>query len=321
MLFYPNRPVFGIIKLMQKFKKALVYEFEGSADLTELVKPFAEKVITKHANDDYKDLLTQENFKDVDCFITDIFDNFKNELFDLKTLKYVGTNFTDLAMFDVEFLEKNGVTVKNIKGQATEPVAEFMLSVLLNIIRKTDKALEYAKNGGHGFSDFKGTEIGSKNVAVYGLGGIGGRFADICHYFGASVSYTSRTTRSDYTQKELNELTEDVDVLVVTVPLTDETRGTITKEILEKLNEEAVILCPTRLDVLNTPELVQYLKENPKSTFWMDGNHGDAWEAHHKELLELDNFLVTPGNGFFTKENRPRAHNLTKTNIESYLSS
>lgn len=304
---------------MARFKKALVYEFEGSTDLSELVHPFADVVVTKHAEDDYQNLLTQQDFKEVDCFVTDIFDHFKNELFGLDTLKYIGANFTDLSMFDVAFLEKNGVVVKNIKGQATESVAQLMLSILLNVLRKTNKALEFAKEGGHGFGDFKGTEIGSQNVAVYGLGSIGKRFADICHYFGSSIRYTSHTKEGDYTQKELSHLTEDADVLAITVPLTDETKGTITKAILDKLNEEAAVLCPARLDIVHVPDLIAFLKERPGSTFWVDGNHGEAWDAYHQGLLKLDNFLVTPGNAFFTKENRPRAYERTKQNMQRFL--
>ena len=109
-------------------------------------------------------------------------------------------------------------------------------------------------------------------------------------------------------------------MLVITVPLTNETKGSITKKLLNKLNKNAVILCPTRLDVLEMEDLLFYLKTNTDSTFWMDGNHGDAWDNYHKELLKLDNFLVTPGNGFFTHENSPRALELTKNNVKKFLS-
>lgn len=304
---------------MEKFTKTLVYEFEGSKALKEIAADFSEEVIYKTAPDDYKDLLTKGDFEGVECFLTDVFDNFNNELFDFSNLKYIGTNFTDLAMFDVDFLKSKGVEVRNIKGQATEPVAQFMLSVLLNVNRKTNKALEYAKKGGHGFGDFKGTEIGSKDIAVYGLGSIGKRFADIMRFFGATVVHNSNSEKDGYKLVPLNELTADKNILVITVPLTDETKASITANHLEKINEGALILCPTRLDVINTPDLITFLKDNPQSSFWMDGNHGDAWNEYHEELLKLDNFLVTPGNGFFTEENRPRALELTKGNMINYL--
>jgi len=304
---------------MKKFTKTLVYEFEGSNDLTKLAEEFSNKVTTKTASDDYKDLLTKKDFSGVECFLTDVFDNFNNELFDLNDLEYIGTNFTDLAMFDVAFLEKNGVSVKNINGQATEPVSQFMLSILLNIMRKTAESLAYAKQGGHGFSNFKGTELGSKHVAVYGLGSIGKRFADTCANFGATITHASRSDKDGYERKELNKLINKADVLVITVPLTENTKGSITGELLSKINNDAIILCPTRLDVLDVSALIDYLKSNPQSTFWMDGNHGDAWDKYHAELLKLENFLVTPGNGFFTEENRPRALELTRGNINQFL--
>lgn len=304
---------------MKNFSKTLVYEFEGSTALKEMATEFSDEVIYKAAPDDYKDLLTKEDFKGVGCFITDVFDNFNNNLFDLEHLKYVGTNFTDLAMFDVAFLKENGVAVQNIKGQATEPVSQFMLSILLNTIRKTSNSLKYAKDGGHGFSNFKGIELGSRNIGVYGLGSIGKRFAEICSYFGSEIKHCSQTEKDGFNKVSLNELAIDTDVLVITVPLTEETKSSIKKENLEKLNDEAIILCPTRLDVLNTSDLIEYLKSRPETTFWMDGNHGDAWDEYHDELLKLDNFLVTPGNGFFTEENRPRALKLTKANVQEYL--
>jgi len=304
---------------MKKFKKTLVYEFEGSTALKDIATEFSDEVIHKTAPDDYKDLLKPEDFVNVECFLTDVFDNFKNDLFDLDSLKYVGANFSDLAMFDVDFLQSKGVEVKNIKGQATEPVVQFMLSVLLNVSRKTTESLKFAKDGGHGFSDFKGTELGSHTVGVYGLGSIGKRFAEIMQYFGSEIKHTSQTEKDGFTKVSLDQLANNSDVLVVTVPLTEKIKASITTDVLAKLNKNAVILCPTRLDVINVPDLISYLKDNQKSTFWMDGNHGDAWNEYHEELLKLDNFLVTPGNGFFTEENRPRALELTKNNLINYL--
>jgi len=304
---------------MKKFKKALVYEFEGSDDLTKMAQVHAEEVTTITAADDYQNVLTAEHLKGVDFFLAGVFDDFKNEYYDLDTLRYIAIDWTDMSMFDLDFLAANNIQIDNVNGHATTGVSELMFNMLLNLVRHTPEAMVYAKADGESFAGFKGTELGSKTVAIYGLGSIGQRFAEICEFFGSDIRYNSQSDKDvAHTNTEFAELTQGTDVLAVTTAVTPETRSSLGKNWLGRLSEDAVILSPGTFEVFNIPELFDFLTERQDVKFWSDVNQSEEWKACKEKFLALDNVYVTPHTGFFTKENRARALALTKANIENY---
>ena len=117
---------------MKKFKKALVYEFAGSNALTKMAEQYAEEVTTITATDDYQNVLVAEHLKGVDFFLVGVFDDFKNEYYDLETLKYICLDWTSMPKLDLDFLTEHDITIANISGQATTGVSELMLNILLN---------------------------------------------------------------------------------------------------------------------------------------------------------------------------------------------
>jgi len=304
---------------MKKFKKALVYEFEGSDDLTKIAQEYSEEVVTITATDDYQNVLTADNLTGVDFFLVGVFDIFKNEYYDLETLKYIAIDWTGMSMIDLDFLADNNIQIDNINGQASAGVSELMLNMLLNLIRHTPEALAYAKAGGESFAGFKGREIGSKTIGIYGLGSIGSRFAEICNFFGASVRYTTQSEKNvPYQKVELTNLSNGADVFVVSTAVTPETRDTIGVEILKDLNKEGVILCPGTFEVFKINELYDFLLKRTDVKFWSDVNQSPEWKECKEKFLALPNFYVTPHCGFFTNENRARALELTEMNIKNF---
>ncbi len=305
---------------MKPFKKALVYEFEGSDDLTTMAQQYAEEVTTITATDDYQNVLTADHLKGVDFFLVGVFDDFKNEYYDLDTLKYIAIDWTGMSMIDLEFLKENNITIDNINGQATDGVSELMLNMLLNLIRQTPEAMTYAKEGGESFAGFKGSEIASKNVGIFGLGSIGTRFAEICSFFGASIKYASQNEKDvEYQSVPVAELTTDTDVLAITSAITLETRDSFGKDYLVNLNQDGVILIPGTFEVLKINELYDFLVERVDVKCWSDVNQSEEWKECKEKFLALPNFYVTPHTGFFTKENRGRALKLTKANIDNFV--
>jgi lactate dehydrogenase-like 2-hydroxyacid dehydrogenase len=304
---------------MKKFKKALVYEFEGSDDLTKMAQEYAEEVTTVTATDDYQNVITVDHLKGVDFFLGGVFDDFKNEYYDLDTLKYIAIDWTGMSMIDLDFLAANNIQIDNVNGHATAGVSELMLNMLLNLIRHTPQAMVYAKADGESFAGYKGTELGSKTVSIYGLGSIGQRFAEICEFFGSDIRYNSQSDKKViYKNIGFDELVKGADVLAVTTAVTPKTRNSLGKDWLSGLSQDAVILSPGTFEVFNIPELYDFLIARPDVKFWSDVNQSKEWKECKEKFLALDNVYVTPHTGFFTKENRARALALTKANIDNY---
>ncbi len=305
---------------MKPFKKALIYEFEGDTGLSEMAKEYAEEATIITASDDYQNVITAAHFKGVDFFLAGVFDDYKNEYYDLGTLKFVCIDWTGTDNIDHQFLVNNGVTFMNTRGQATEGVAELMLNMTFNLLRKTPEALSYAKADGDSFNGFKGHELGSRTVAIRGLGDIGRRYAEMCNFFGAEIKYSSRTEKNvSYDLVDFTELTNGADIFANTTDLNTDTTNSIKKEHLEGLNQDAIILSPGIFQAFVADDLYDFLCERPDVKFWWDANQSEEWVANKDKFLALSNVYVTPHTGFFTHENRPRALKLVKENIEKYL--
>ena len=306
---------------MKPFKKALVYEFEGDTGLSQLAHRYAEEVNVITSPDDYQGVLIAEHLKSVDWFLVGVFDDFKNEFYDLETLQLVCIDWTGVDNIDHQFLTENGVSFLNTRGQATEGVAQLMLNMTFNLLRNTPEAMTYAKADGDSFNVFKGYELGSRTVAVRGLGDIGGRYAEMCDFFGAKIKYTNRSQKdTPYEAVDFIELTTDADIFANTTGVTEETANSIKKEHLQALNQNAIILSPGSFQTFVANDLYEFLVERPDVKFWWDVEQTKVWVANKERFLALDNVYVTPHTGFFTHENRPRALKLVRENIENYLS-
>lgn len=306
----------------QKFKKALVYEFVGDTSLRDLAELFADEINVITATDDYQSVLTADHLRGVDFFLAGVFDDFKNEYYDLETLKLVCVDWTGIDNIDHKFITDNNVTFLNTRGQATEGVAQLMLNMTFNLLRNTLEALQYAKADRQSFAAYKGYELGSRTVAIRGLGDIGSRYAEMCNFFNAKIKYSSKTRKdSDYNFVDFAELLNDTDIFANTTDINDATRGSITKKHLDGLNQAAIILSPGVFQTFVADDLYDFLVERPDVKFWWDANQSPEWKANKERFLALDNVYVTPHTGFLTHENRPRTQELVRKNIEAHMNS
>lgn len=135
-------------------------------------------------------------------------------------LRYIGMCCSlyspESANVDIPFANSRGITVTGIRDYGDEGVVEYVVSELIRCL--------------HGFGNNKdGTprkpwreiprEITGLKVGIIGLGKSGGMIADALQFFGAEISYFSRTRKAEQEKKgfkffPLNELLEHNEVLI-----------------------------------------------------------------------------------------------------------
>ncbi|MBN2767207.1 MAG: dihydrofolate reductase [Paludibacteraceae bacterium] len=127
-------------------------------------------------------------------------------------LKYIGMCCSlyspESANVDIRFANKQGVTVTGIRDYGDEGVVEYVISELVRCL--------------HGFGEepWDGTprEITGLKAGIVGLGKSGGMIADALKFFGAEVSYYSRTEKEFAKEKgyqflNLHDLLEQSEVV------------------------------------------------------------------------------------------------------------
>ncbi len=251
------------------------------------------------------EVLEREGFENADAIIVRSATKVNREFIDrCKNLKLIVRAGVGLDNIDVEYAKSKGIEVRNTPRATSISVAELTVGLMLSALRMIPYAHSSTKAGKWEKKSLKGREIYGKVVGLVGLGNIGLEVAKRCEAFGAEIVYYDVVDRGVYKRLEFGELFETADIVSLHLPLTDETRGIINYPLLMRLKEQAVIVNTARGELIPTDDLVRFLKERRDVIAALDVFES---EPPPKEILELDNVILTPHIGAQTKEAQLRA--------------
>jgi D-3-phosphoglycerate dehydrogenase len=103
---------------------------------------------------------------------------------------------------------------------------------------------------------------------------------------------------------EHEDLFKDSDIISLHVPLTDETRGMINKDVIDTMKDGVIIINTARGKLINEHDLAQALKSGKVKYAGLDVFESEPPEG--SPLLECENILFTPHLGAQTYENMDR---------------
>ena len=217
---------------------------------------------------------------------------------------------TDLVPLDSA--TARGVMVSNIPGGNAQSVAEYCAMAMLMLARNVVAITTSLKNTTWDAARSLGAdthEIGGMTLGIVGVGAIGTRLARICrHGFGMRVLGTQR--RLDRLPPEaeacaLDDLLGGSDFVVVTCPLTPQTRHLFNGEKLALMQPAAWLINVGRGPVVEEAALIAVLKERRIAGAMLDVYEHYRLAPGHP-LLALDNVILTPHLAGMTRESRAR---------------
>ena len=172
-----------------------------------------------------------------------------------------------------------GVTVTHSAGSSAVPIAH---SVIMHVIAMCRDARPLAiAQSKHEWSSRGTLDVEGRTMGIVGLGAIGSEVARLATHFGVRVIGVRRAPTGDepcetWPVQRLHELLPQVDDLVLTAPLTEDTRGIIGERELSLLPRGAHLVNVGRGELIDEPALIAAL---------VDGRVGAA---------ALDVFAVEP---------------------------
>jgi glyoxylate reductase len=241
-------------------------------------------------------------------------------------LKIVAHYAVGYDNIDLSAATKLGIYVSNTPGDLTESVAEHSLALLMSVARKVAASDKFTRKGEYKFWDpmiFLGPKLMGKTLGIIGFGRIGQNFAKMCKFgLNMKIIYNDQNEISvpgleDARKVSLDELLEQSDVISLHCNLTDETRHLIGEQELKKMQPDAIVINTARGPVINEKSLVRALKER-----WIEGAGLDVFENEptiEKELLEMENVVLTPHIGSATREARIQMARMAAENIVEVL--
>jgi glyoxylate reductase len=217
-------------------------------------------------------------------------------------------------LIDVEACRSRGIAVTNTPGVLDAAVAEFTLGLILATRRNVVRADRWLREGrwDENWARMKmyGRDLAGARLGLVGFGRIGREVARRAEVFGMEVAFHTRSGGV-----ELDELLAASDIVSLHVPLTEETRGLISRERLALIQDGATLINTARGAIVDEAALVEELVSGRISA----GLDVFADEpAVPTQLFGLPNVVLTPHIASATSETRTAMTRVLVDNVLAY---
>ncbi len=234
------------------------------------------------------------------------------------SLRYIQLTSAGYDRVPMEYVKDHGIQVFNARGVYSVPMAEFAISGVLALYKQQRF---FAKNqAAHRWEKHRGIqELFGKKVCIVGCGSVGtecakrfGAFG--CHVLGVDIApYASEHYARMLPLEKLDEVLPECDVVVLTLPLTQETRGLMDANRLAGMKDGAILVNIARGAVVSQSALIQALAEKRICAVL------DVFEEEplpeNSLLWELENVILTPHNSFVGEGNHQRMLDVIINNL------
>jgi len=220
---------------------------------------------------------------------------------DAESFKYIPrvravcTSSTSYDWLKPKTLKEMGIVACNVSGWSSDTVAEFALSMALNVARGLPLVVKNSWK--YDLDDFLPAMLMGKVAGIVGLGRIGTRMAELCTGVGMEVIYWSRKSRDErFKYVEIDDLFKNADVIMPALVENDQTTSIITHERIDLMKRSAVLIGIERVRQVWDERYV--LEKVKKNEIW-----GYAFEGKGvKPLTEYSgNVLALPGMAGYTQ--------------------
>ena len=214
---------------------------------------------------------------------------------------------------------KQRILISNIPGYATEGVAEHIIGLALCVARQNMVGDRNIRGGNKEKGYLRGIELKGRRIGIIGLGRIGKRVAEVSRCFGMEVATYNRHPKKceGIMDLSLNDLLSSSDVVCICCPLNDDSRRMLNKERLKILKANAIIVGAT-WDVLVLDDLIPLVRNRHVFGVGFDAAIEAAKIDLPKDLLNLENVVITPHVGYNTMEAKIRQVDISISNMEAF---
>ena len=235
------------------------------------------------------------------------------------SLKYIQLTSAGFDRVPMDYVQAHGIKIYNARGVYSIPMAEFAICGVLqlykqsNFFRENQKLRSWEKHRGL-------LELYGKTLGIVGCGNVGTECAKRFKAFGCKVLGVDLFPLEDgnyekiYPLEALNEVLGLADVVVLTLPLTEETRSLMNEERFALIKKGSVLVNITRGAVVDKQALLKALDER------LLGAVLDVFDEEPlpsgDELWKKKNVIITPHNSFVGDGNAERLCQVILSNLE-----
>jgi phosphoglycerate dehydrogenase-like enzyme len=210
----------------------------------------------------------------------------------------------------------SGVTLCNAKGVHDASTAELAVGLAIASLRKFPEFVRAQESGDWLYGRYDA--LADKTVLIVGFGSVGEALEQRLIPFEVTIMKVARTARAGVSGFEsLAQLLPQADVVVLTAPLTEQTRGLVDSEFISAMKQGALLVNVARGPVVNTEDLLAAVKTG-RIRAALDVTDPEPLPADH-ELWRTAGVLISPHVGGNTTAFLPRAYRLVHAQLLRYV--
>jgi phosphoglycerate dehydrogenase-like enzyme len=259
------------------------------------------------------------------------------------SLRWIQFHLSGVDMVADQPIVRTGVKITTMSGASAPQMAEFVLMGILALGHRLTR-MQRDKVEKHWAEDrferFRPVELRGSTVGIFGYGSVGREVARLCRAFGASILAVKRDLRRPadegfsqtglgdpgaelverlYPPQALGSMAAGCDYLVVSVPLTPETRGAIDRTVFRSMKPGAFLIDISRGGVVDHAALVEALNEKRLGGALLDVYPVEPL-PETSPLWEMSNVILSPHVAGASGLYYERAADLFAENLKRYLS-
>lgn len=243
-----------------------------------------------------------------------------NKIEQFKSLKYIQLTSAGFDRVPLDYINEHKIKIYNARGVYSVPMAEFALTGILQLVKQSRFFYENQKKHLWEKSRTLG-ELSGKTAVIVGAGNIGAEVAKRLNAFDMTVVGVDVCNNEKlYFDKvellsELDEYLKIADVIVLTLPLIDSTRGMFDKTKFELMKENSIFVNLARGPLVVENDLIDSLEQKLIGGAVLDVFDVEPLEKN-SSLWDMENVILTPHNSFVGENNNKRMFKVIVENLE-----
>jgi phosphoglycerate dehydrogenase-like enzyme len=240
----------------------------------------------------------------------------------LRWVQNWGAGVNEIPLQD---LKTKNIVLTNASGVHAFPISETIFALMLSLTRKIHTYVKNQANKTWHHAHMK-LELHHKTVGIIGVGAIGKETAKIAKAFGMTVLGVRRSGLQEeyvdemYTLEQLNDILPKCDYVVVTLPLTPETRHLFGVEQFNAMKPTSFFINIGRGGTVVESELIEALRAEQIAGAGLDVFENEPLNEE-SPLWELENVIITPHTSGSTEHYDKRVlEDIFIPNLKDYVS-
>jgi phosphoglycerate dehydrogenase-like enzyme len=240
-------------------------------------------------------------------------------------LKWLQTWSAGVDSLPLKTLESNNVIVTSANGVHAYPISESIFALMLGLTRKVHTYVKNQQEKKWHHSGIK-LEMHEKTIGIIGVGAIGKETAKIAKAFGMRVLGVRHSGKQQeyvdemYTTDQLDLVLPNCDYVVVTLPLTKDTKNLFDSKKFDLMKPSAFFINIGRGEIVVEGDLITALQNGIIAGAGLDVFEQEPLSAD-SPLWEMENVIITPHIAGSTEHYNQRViENILIPNLKNYIS-